>query len=133
MDNNKFKESRKYIDEIITIVDIENPNRLEIFTRAQLEVIFEGLLCGIDCIDYFIINNTFDEYQMEEILDGMRHNIDYNVYAKLSVDWKKMIVLKNLLINGFSKEDLESAGLLNDNCSWFDANIMARNPELLAV
>jgi len=133
MDNNKFIESKKYIEEIQKVVDIEDPEKLEIFSRDQLEVIYEGMLCNINCIDFFINHNTFDAFQMEEILDGMRRGIDYNVYAKENIDWKKMMVLKNLLINGFNKEELESAGLLDDECSWFDANIIARNPELLAV
>lgn len=133
MDNNKFSESRKYIEKMCKIYEVENPERLEIFTRPQLEVIFEGLLCNIDCVDFFINHNSFNEFQMDEILDGMRYNIDYTVYAKESIDWKKMNILKNLLLGGFSTEELESKGLLNEELSWFDANIIARTPELMAV
>ena len=133
MDNNKFVEAKKYIEEIQKTIDIENPARLEIFSRDQLEVIYEGMLCNINCIDFFIKHNTFDAFQMEEILDGMHRGIDYTVYAKENVDWKKMFILKNLLINGFTSEGIESAGLLNEELDWFEMSIMVRNPELLAV
>lgn len=126
MDNNKFIEAKKYIEKMCNVVEIEMPERLEIFERSQLEVIFEGLLSGINCVDYFIKNNSFNDFQMDEILDGMRHNIDYTLYAKESFDWKKMLIIKNLLLNGFNEEFLTATGLLSDNKSWMELNYTAR-------
>lgn len=132
MDGIRIIESKKYIDEMCKVVDIENPERLEVLSRKQLEVIFEGLLCNIDCIDYFLAHPSLNEFQMDEVLDGMRYGVDYTIYADESIDWKKMMILKILLINGFTGDELESKGLLDPSLSWFIINIMARDSALLA-
>ena len=132
MDGIRIIESKKYIDEMCKVVDIENPERLEVLSRKQLEVIFEGLLCNIDCIDYFLAHPSLNEFQMDEVLDGMRYGVDYTIYADESIDWKKMMILKILLINGFTGDELESKGLLDPSLSWFVINIMARDSALLA-
>ena len=109
----KFTEAKKFIEQMKKAIEIENPERLEVFSWEQLKVIYEGLLSGIDCIDYFLKHNDFSEYQMDEILDGMRFGIDYEYYAKESIDWKKMFIIKELMIEGATTSDLDFIDALN--------------------
>lgn len=122
MDNNKFSEARKYIEEMCKVVDIEKPERLEILTRDQLEIIFEGLLSGIDSIDFFIENNEFDSYQMNEILDGFRFGVNALSYCNTEYNWKQMKILKTMLFRGYSEEQIDEMGLYNPELDWFDMN-----------
>ena len=125
MDNNRFTESKKYIEEMCKAIDIEKPERLEILTRDQLEVIFEGLLTGIDSIDFFIENNKFDANQMNEILDGFRFDIDAASYCNTDYDWKQMKIIKTMLFRGYSKEQIEELGFYNPEMDWSEMNVIS--------
>ena len=34
--------------------------------------------------------NQFDEFQQQEILEGLKSNVDVSIYANLEFDWRKM-------------------------------------------
>ena len=120
----KFTESSKYIEEMCKVIDIEKPERLEVFTKDQLQILFEGLLTGIDTIDAFISCNEFDANQMNEIIDGYRFDIDVPAYLNPKYDWKQMQIIKTMMFRGFTTDELSEFGFFNENVSWWDMNIM---------
>ncbi len=120
----KFTESSKYIEEMCKVIDIEKPERLEVFTKDQLQILFEGLLTGIDAIDAFISCNEFDPNQMNEIIDGYRFDIDVSAYLNPKYDWKQMQIIKTMMFRGFTTDELSEFGFFNENISWWDMNIM---------
>ena len=99
-------EESKYINYMVKVIDINEPERLNVFSINQLKVIFEGLLCGIDCIDFFRSYTNYSEYQMDELLDGLRRGLDIEVYSDPRYDFKKMKVIKLLLMKGYDKEQI---------------------------
>lgn len=120
----KFTESSKYIDEMCKVIDIEKPERLEVFTKDQLQILFEGLLSGIDAIDAFISCNEFDANQMNEIIDGYRFDIDVSAYLNPKYDWKQMQIIKTMMFRGFTTDELSEFGFFDEDVSWWDMNIM---------
>lgn len=124
--DNKFSESKKYINEMCKAVDIENPERLEIFTKDQLEVIFEAAIYGFnDIIDFFIKNSDFDANQMDEILDGKRLNIQVESYMDAALNWKQMNIIKSMLVKGFTFEELFENGFYYEENDWRILNLQA--------
>ena len=120
----KFTESSKYIDEMCKVIDIEKPERLEVFTKDQLQILFEGLLTGIDAIDAFISCNEFDANQMNEIIDGYRFDIDVSAYLNPKYNWKQMQIIKTMMFRGFTTDELSEFGFFDEDVSWWDMNIM---------
>lgn len=74
-------EIKLYIKLFTEFYDLERPERLECFSVDLLKVIFEGLLRGVDLIDFFIEHNWYTADEMAEIIDGAAKGVDYTVYA----------------------------------------------------
>ena len=95
----------KIVDEIKFLFDKDvNADNLSI---DQLEMIFEGLLCGIDTIDLFE-DGLYNPDQMNEIIDGIRKGIDITYILYNKYNYLQMKIIKDTLCDNIDPEPMLS-------------------------
>ena len=79
------------MNKIYNNLNIENlikTDWFEQFDEYQQEEIIKGLKNNLDVSWY--AKPEFDERQMEEIRLGLEENLDVSIYAKSELDWEQM-------------------------------------------
>jgi len=67
------------------------------FDKKQQEEILKGIKNNIDVLLY--VKTEFDFEQMRQIRLGLEANLDISIYAKTEFDWQKMMQIRWKLLN----------------------------------
>ena len=78
--NRKKNKMNKKIYNNLNIENLIKTNSFKQLTVEEKEVLLKNS-------QWF---NQFDEFQQEEILEGLKSNVDVSIYANLEFDWRKM-------------------------------------------
>ena len=89
-------------------LNIENLMRTEWidqFDEFQQEQITEGIEDNLDVSIY--AKTDFDEYQMKEIRLGLLHNVDVSEYANPEYFWQHMEIIRERLEREKNEQDIQ--------------------------
>ena len=100
--NRKKNKMNKKIYNNLNIENLIKTNSFKQLTVEEKEVLLKNS-------QWF---NQFDEFQQEEILEGLKSNVDVSIYANLEFDWRKMEQIRlgledNLDVSDYLDSDLD--------------------------
>ena len=80
----------------LTVENLTKTEWFNQFNKYQQEEILKGLKSNIDVLIY--AKKEFDYQQMEQIRKGLEENLDVSWYAKPEIKWDEMSEIKEKLL-----------------------------------